>query len=176
MDKNSFWHIVESSKINLKVYCPEEHTKCLKRELNQLSLDELSSFETTRWKLMNQSYTCSLWDASVLITKDDSDEVFYGFRTGLMFQGEDVFLNSIRLPDQVLSNLWGVDKFEDCASLGYAAQVVYEEKTGDTESSIPLLDEKITFPVGEPRGKSISHESELLRERYPKLYKQYIEQ
>lgn len=175
MDRDSFWQLVESAKIDSQKYCPREHTNKLVKELSQLSLEELSCFETIRWQLLCQSYTCKLWDASIIITKDESDETFHGFRTGLMFQGENVFLRSIKLPDQVLADLWGVEKFKDCATLGYAAQVVYEKKTGCKESSIPLVEEEISFPTGEPSGCSLGHESELLKKSYPRLYKKYAE-
>ena len=160
MDAQQFWDIIEMIKDS------EEPEEDIKKQLNQLTPEELVSYQEHFDRFFENAYRWDLWGAAYIIEGGCSDDGFTDFRYGLISKGKKLYEASIKHPDDLADF-----DFEDSFSnelFGYSALDVYEEKTGKETPRKPF--EQPEDPVGEKWDFDDENEN---KKRLPRLWEKY---
>ncbi|MGD9683279.1 MAG: DUF4240 domain-containing protein [Candidatus Obscuribacterales bacterium] len=167
MKEDRFWTIVESAR-GTGTYSVEEHLSALKHVLSDLTDRELAEFQLLLYQLQAKAYSWDLWGAAVVINGGCGDDGFTDFRTGLIFQGRDLFEKALDDPDS-LCELENAPNLIEYELLGYAADYVFEERTGQIDlwshfDEVTSVYKPVQDPTGEPWG-----DDDELEGRFPQL-------
>ncbi len=130
MDQTQLWRIIEQAKQESQGD-GQRQVQLVEEALQQLSLEEIETFERIYQAFHNRSYSKRLWKAIHTFTGFVSDDNFHYFRAWLISRGEGIFCEVMRHPDRVSEFVdpdgEGEWTLED---LNYAAYKVYEHLTG----------------------------------------------
>ncbi len=160
MDIDGFWTIVDSLKD------AKDREGMLREKLEELSDEEVSSFQEHFDKLFDQAYDWKLWGAAYLINGGCSDDSFMDFRYGVITRGRDLFERATSDPDSLSELNIDFDKLFD-ETIAYVAAEVYESRGHDR---IPRLESA----VGEPKGEEWDFDDESEnRKHLPRLTEKY---
>lgn len=129
MDENTFWQIIEKSRIGCDRFAEEQLCANLTKCLEELTPEQISCFEYIFELKMLQSYNWDLWAVAYIIGQGCSDDGFDYFRYWLIAQGKDYFYKAIE-DAQFVAN--SIDPGQDPSFelVSYCANEVYEEKAG----------------------------------------------
>jgi len=176
VDNKQFWSIIEKSSEHIEK--SSEHAAsgqdaqvaALRDVLQELTVDEIVSFQRCFDELMIESYHWDLWGAAYVIRGGCSDDGFQDFRSWLISKGESVYSEALRDPETLAAAI--VDGDDDCQfeEFQYVASQVWERKTRKDLSRFPTLDSE--YPES-PSGEEWSEEGDDLERRFPKLWKRF---
>jgi Protein of unknown function (DUF4240) len=173
MNEDEFWEIVERTLAY--VDDPDEQTKALEAELQSLDLDTIVSFDLYMNKLMFEAYSSELWCAAYVIQGGCSDDEFSSFCYWLISRGRAVFENTVRNPDHLADVFQeGIPRDVDLVSFGYAAEVAFENNTGESIGYY-LKAERIEFEIGQRNEIQFNwteDDPESMRKICPRLFAQ----
>jgi len=102
MDKDIFWQIIEKSKQADKMNNLYDRCTILQEELYNLSCEDILIFKAIFDTYHQLSYKMRLWAAAFVINSGCSDLAFEYFRAGLIIQGKDVYLNTLKNPEYLV--------------------------------------------------------------------------
>ncbi|WHX50924.1 DUF4240 domain-containing protein [Paenibacillus woosongensis] len=176
-----FWEFIDQSKKQ-----GSEQVGWLARELSKKELKEIIDFEVELQKMMDQSYTSSLWGAAFVIMGGCSDDGFDYFRGWLISRGEEVYNGAINNPEFLAGyfteeNLMEDEyapQMEEILSVGLDAYIY--KKTGEFEYNDEIHTEFLHelenrgYQI-EPAELDLDWEEEDLEVRYPLLWSRFGE-
>jgi hypothetical protein len=128
MDEPTFWRLIEAAQAESGGDGDEQAAR-LQEKLEALPADEIIAFDTLLDEIVARAYRNDLWAAAYVINGGCSDDCFEYFRGWLIAQGERVFNDALRDPEETLLTAAGEGDIENEAIL-YAAYGAYEAKTG----------------------------------------------
>ncbi len=159
MDIDQFWSIVEEIKDE------QNPVDSLAERLEQLTPQEIISFNEHLYDLHDKAFIWDLWGAAYIIQGGCSDDGFMDFRFGLISRGKEVFERTIENPDSLAD-------LDDCISyeeFGTAAIEAYEVVVGDEIPSIRHI------YATEPSGERWDFDNlDECSKRLPRLYERYL--
>lgn len=123
MTIDEFWHLIDKGKDSKE---PEE---MVADELNELSLEDLISYQKHFEDLSARAYQWKLWGAAYIICGGCSDDGFMDFRFGLISKGREIFEAAVKNPDY-LAELDLDDSIQN-ELFGGLALNAYEDKSGN---------------------------------------------
>jgi len=128
MNTDEFWGIVDrvhaGSPDNMDAKC-----RGLERELRELSVNELHSFDQHFCKFWHEADTWNLWGAAVVICGGCSDDSFMDFRATLISVGRSVFETALADADSLAG--FDIDPaWAQYEGYQYVACHIYEELVG----------------------------------------------
>lgn len=127
IDKDSFWTLIAESK-----QCCGQNTELaadwLCEQLGGMFPEEIVRFHAIFHCYHTAADRFGLWSAAVVMQDGCSDDGFMDFRSWLIAQGKDVYLNAMNDPDSLAElNIAGNSY---CESVAYVASYAYEKRTG----------------------------------------------
>jgi hypothetical protein len=134
MDRQQFWDMVEAAKSGSDGDCSRQAELVLEA-LQELSIDDIVSFDWILGQLQAESYRADLWAAAYLIHGGCSDDGFEYFRGWLIAQGRELFESVLHDPDLLASRpevLDGPDPSRNlwCEKILGVADAAFEAVTG----------------------------------------------
>lgn len=138
MNISEFWKLIDKVKNSDE---PEEDIKPI---IENLSPEEIRSYQDHFDTLHDQAYSWKLWGAAYLIGGGCSDDGFIDFRYGLISKGKDIYENAINDPDSLASIANEVEIENE--SFGYAALEAFEKLVGKEMPRRPS--EQPSEPIG----------------------------
>ncbi len=128
MDQMQFWQVIEQAKRDSQGD-DQRQVQLVEEALQQLSLEEIETFERIYEAFHGRSYSKRLWEAISTLSGFVSDDSFHYFRAWLIGQGEGLFREVMQFPGRVSEFIdaggdWWLEE------LNYAAYEVYERLTG----------------------------------------------
>lgn len=99
MNKDIFWQIIEKSKQADEMNNLYDRCDILQNELYSLSCEDILIFKAIFDIYHQLSYKMRLWAAAYVINSGCSDLAFEYFRAGLIIQGKEVYLNTLKNPE-----------------------------------------------------------------------------
>ena len=160
MDIQQFWNIIENVKSS------EEPEEAIKSQLNELTSEEIVSYQEHFDTLHERAYHWDLWGAAYIMEGGCSDDGFTDFRYGLISKGKDVYETVLTDPDSLADLDFGVEISNEL--FGYSALDVYEERTGNDMPRKTF--EQPEQPVGEEWDFDDMTEN---KNRLPKLFEKF---
>lgn len=165
MNESQFWALIADSRSEGRAGT-EGQSAWLSAHLEQLEAAQILEFERHYLKVFAKAYSWHLRDAASLLFGGCGDDSFMDFRAGLIAQGKEIYTGVFEQPDDLLTLLEDAEEtLLVGSSIGYAAQKIYESKTG---ACMPLMLELPDEMTGEQL------EDYDLEKRYPKLWEQSI--
>jgi hypothetical protein len=163
MTIEQFWGIVE------KVHGAaggDMDRKCelLERELRQLPLEEVRSFDAHFDECYDRAYSWELWAAAYIIGHGCSDDKFSDFRSTLISMGRQIFERALADPESF------ADMDYDAESADYEGYQYVPAKVGRE------LNGGLDFPRSRPHPEEPSGrcwDEDEVAKLYPKLAKKY---
>ena len=164
MDEDSFWKIIETSKLNSQGNYEKQQNE-LANELNKLDAIDILKFDNRFRTFRGNSYKWELWGAAYIMNGGCSDDRFSDFRGWLIGKGKDVYYNAMSNPE-TLETLNHDMEIDDWEGLSYVPMTCYEQKT---ENQMPKgIQENI-----EITGEEWEEEGDDLKNKYPKLWSKW---
>src|SRR5690606_12853514 len=161
MSEQVCWAIIERARQENTE--PEEIVEELLAILRKSSSDQIEAFERGRCRLMERSYTWTLWGAAYLINGGCSDDGFDYFRGWLLTRGREAFEAALADPDSLVEI---AQEDVECSEILYVAYQAYEEVTGSEVEGVQMdysdLGEGWDFDDAEP-----------MKRRYPRLWARF---
>lgn len=159
MNKEEFWQTIETVNRLVPDGNQEMVSKRMYEELVQHSPQDILDWYLISQEYLKAAYRNDLWAAATALGAHVSDDGFIDFRTWLISQGKDVYMDAMRDPDTLAKNPnIGMDmNFEGFA---YCAIEAYSEKldlAGKNEV-IKLYDELGSQKLSEQLAKEIQDE------------------
>jgi hypothetical protein len=172
MPADKFWRLIERAAKS--DHDPDAHVNALRAALQDLSLEEIISFEVAFRRYLNEAYTWDLWGAAYVINGGCSDDGFEYFRRWLVSKGRDVYEAALTDPDSLAQQdvQPGPDGDWEFEEIYYVARDVFEEKGGDGDVRDHSEPEAGMGGPG-PSGKPFEEDEEHLARRYPKLWQRF---
>ena len=172
MPSDEFWRVI--ARMVDPEHDPDAQIDALRSALQELSLDELISFETAFRRYLNQAYTWNLWGAAYVIHGGCSDDGFEYFRRWLVSRGRGIYEEALADPDSLarLNGQFGPDQTWEFEEIYYVAVDIFEQKGGEgdvRDYSEPEAGLDGRKPSGEPFAEDKAH----LAQRYPKLWHRF---
>lgn len=172
MPADQFWQIIERT-------APPDNDadaqmEALRVILDELSLDEIISFEIAFRCYLNAAYTWDLWGAAFVVQGGCSDDGFEYFRRWLVTRGRDTYDAGLANPDSLADfERWpGPFGLYDFEEIYYIAKRVFEEKGGKGDVRDYSEPEAGVGGPG-PSGEPFDEDEEHLARRYPKLWRRF---
>lgn len=159
MNKEEFWQTIDTVNRLVPDGNQEMVSKRMYEELVQHSPQDILDRYLISQEYLKAAYRNDLWAAATALGAHVSDDGFIDFRTWLISQGKDVYMDAMRDPDTLAKNPnIGMDmNFEGFA---YCAIEAYSEKldlAGKNEV-IKLYDELGSHKLSEQLAKEIQDE------------------
>ncbi len=129
MDQTQFWHIIEQAKVE-SAGDQARQVELVKDQLRALSLEEVGVFDRIFHAYHSRSYSAALW-RTLNELRDTGDDGYEYFRAWLIGQGQGVFSEVTQHPGR-LHEFIEADGDWWLEDLWYVAEMVYEEKTGQS--------------------------------------------
>jgi hypothetical protein len=164
MDAARCWQLIEATAPEGGAGT-EEHADAVAEALRTLEPDEIVAFDLFLHERLEEAYRWDLWAVAYVALGGCGDDSFEYFRLWLVAQGKDYFERALKDERRAVDNLAPGDEAE-CEALLYAAQEVYESKTGGSGLPSSYSPHK-TDPDGEPWSEETVHEL------YPELAKRF---
>jgi hypothetical protein len=171
MTNDQFWQIIETAH-RKAAGDPWEQGAIVGVALEELSEDEILSFDQILQGMLQRAYTFDLMMASFIILSHTSEDIFEDFRAWLILQGRNRFENAVQWPDTIAQFLRRSDVLRiNGESLLMAPATAYEHVTGkddfyDRVGDIP--DPVVVQDWPDTRAR--------FRRRFPALYDAYWNQ
>lgn len=126
MDKETFWNVIgEAGR------CMEGGWRAVleaaERKLMEFPAADIARWEEIRWVYMKLAYRNDLWVACAVARVHCTDDGFTDFRSWLIFQGRDVYMQVVRNPDS-LAEVEIPGEGVDFEEYGYVAARAYAHK------------------------------------------------
>lgn len=102
----------------------------IQEHLQDLTPDEIISFDSIFRELVYNAYDWKLWAAAYIVNGGCSDDCFMDFRGWLVAQGEEVYTKALKDPE-TLSEIENLEEDMEWEGYAYIASSVYEQKTGE---------------------------------------------
>jgi hypothetical protein len=131
MNEAQFWEFIETAKNKSNDF--EERAENLKKELSNLSNNDIKIFDDIYFDQIIRAYCWELWGAAYVINGGCPDDGFRCFCDFLISEGKEIFESALNHPDS-LAELHDIEDAE-LEEFGYIAMELYEEKTG---SELPI--------------------------------------
>ncbi len=164
MEESEFWKLVGRSRRGAS-NDGDLAVAVLRRQLNNLSREEIVAFDKLLREKLQASNTETLWAAAYLMNGGCSDDSFGYFRCWLVLQGQKIFDEALKDVNSLAKGKFGDPPF-GCESLLYLCPEVYEQKFSHSLLEPSLEPSKIiTFDLSEESVSSVA----------PKLFKKYAE-
>ena len=134
VDRESFWQLIAEAKQRF----PENmdaYEEWVKTQLKRMGTEETFNFFVIFYGYMDAACEYGLWTAASMIKEYGcGDDGFTDFRSWLIAQGKEVYLNALKNPDSLADvPVYGDSCFE---RFGYVADYAYEELTGKSVYSM----------------------------------------
>lgn len=174
MESEKFWALIAQMKSGCD--SRESHYESCKNVLQGLTENELVDFSVQLALLRDKAYDWNLWAAAYIINGGCSDDGFIDFRTGLVYQGKEVFESALKNPDSLV-DLAQAPELIEYELFAYAPEYVFEEReTADVDLGDLVYEKLYELPkVNSPHGEEWDEEDEdELRRRFPKLALKYL--
>ena len=135
MNKEEFWQTIES--VNRTV--PDgDHEMVVKRmceELSHHSPQDILDWHLILREYKNAAYRNDLWTASIALGAHASDDGFIDFRTWLISQGKNTYMDAMRDPDTLAANPhsgkeMNFEAFASCAIDAYREKLNLTDRDG----------------------------------------------
>ncbi|MFN7140275.1 MAG: DUF4240 domain-containing protein [Limisphaerales bacterium] len=162
MNLDEFWSIVE----RVHVAAPRDmDAKCrlLDRELRELPLEEVLSFEKHFSDCLFRAYDWGIWGAAFVINDGCSDDSFMDFRSTLISLGREAFENALVNPDS-LADVEIDAEWAAYEGYQYVAPNVYLERSGALPRNDISLPRNIT---------GVRFDEWAMSERFPRLVQKF---
>ncbi len=171
MELERFWTLVAAMRADSDSM--ELHYRSCDKMLKKLSNQELVEFSIQISLLQERAYDWNLWAAAYIINGGCSDDGFVYFRTGLIFQGKEVFEAALADPESLVEIDLAPELIE-YESFAYLPEYVFEEKNPDRTDFYDLTCEQLRLPEeNSPRGEEWEEDDSELKKRFPKLTEKY---
>lgn len=174
MDKAEFWKIIEYSiaKSNDNKL---EQEKIIIERLSMYNPEQIIEFEIIFRQLIIQADDFKIMAAQKIIEDYVSDDSYLYFRCWLIGKGEKIYMEALKNPDSLSSNI-NQDEESYFENLLYVATNAYKIKTGKKEEdeSFPrdiAIGKGLDYDFGAPPTKGVDWKEEELPTLYPKLWK-----
>jgi Protein of unknown function (DUF4240) len=146
VERHEFWQVIADAR-RVAGRDDDAFVAHLTRQLQDLPLPAVASFDGVQDDLLDEAYRSNLWAAAYVINGGCSDDGFLYFRAWLVAQGQQVFENALTDPASleqaiVLEPGWDAE-FEDFL---YVAREVYESRAG---VKLPLREKPFPQLIGE---------------------------
>lgn len=133
MNTELFWNIIDEAKQRADPKNQEAVLTATRQRLMELSARAIADWHQIKREYMNLSDRNDLWKASAKICDHCTDDGFRDFRSWLISQGKDVFMQVLENPDSLESmDLFHVDTsfelYDYVAYDAYAQKKALEEK------------------------------------------------
>ena len=157
-----FWNIIEQAK-SLAENDIEQRPVALKQILMGQTAEQIQRFEQIYREKLLEAYRWELWGAAYVIQGGCSDDSFDYFRDFLISEGQQIFAQALKSPD----DLAHIDLPDDVEleDFRYAIGDAYEAVTGQ---GLPV--NTVSFPA-EPAGQAWTEDQ--LNALYPQLCAKY---
>lgn len=149
MDKQEFWHIINFSKQNA-ADDNEIQEALLIKTLAQYAPNDIVEFECLLRQCLEEADDFTVMAAEKIIEGSVTDDSYIYFRCWLVAQGEEVFTEAVRNPDE-LSQVEADGLATDFEPLLYVSTAAYKIKTGQQE-------EDESFPRGRASERGLSYD------------------
>jgi Protein of unknown function (DUF4240) len=162
-----FWALIETSNLTADQWVRLE---ALRTELRNLPAEQVAEFDHVMAALHARAYRWDLWGAAYVIKGGASDDSFHYFRSWLIGKGRAVYEAALADPDS-LADVF-VDDDQDYAEfeeLGYVAQEIWSEKSGETQ----IPPSPFSRSQADPTGAPFEEGEKQLASRYPKLWARF---
>ena len=127
MTRDEFWNLIAESKAQT-VQNVDAQYDYLEKQLTSMGSEEALRFHGICYAYNDAAMKYGLWDAASCMLGGCSDDSFMDFRSWLVAQGKEVFMQALANPDSLASvELYGQGNFE---TLAYLGSTVYEQLTG----------------------------------------------
>lgn len=170
MPAEPFWRII--ARTIGQVRDPGAQVEALRVALNELTLDEIISFESAFRRYLNNAYTWDLWGAAYVINGGCSDDGFEYFRRWLVSRGRDTYETALADPEslaQLDAQPGDTCEFEE---FYYVALDVFKQKGGKGEVR-DHSEREAGLGGPEPSGEPFEEDEQHLARRYPKLWQRF---
>ena len=135
MNKDEFWETIE--RVNHLVPSGDQRVVVRKmcEELKNFSPNDILDWYCILLEYNNAAYRNDLWAACSALGAHDSDDGFIDFRTWLISQGKNVYMDAMRNPDTLAKNLhsgseMNFESFTSCATEVYKEKLSLAGKDG----------------------------------------------
>ena len=159
MNKEEFWRTIESVNHLVPDGNQEKVSKKMYEELVQHSPQEILDWYLISQEYLKAAYRNDLWAAATALGAHASDDGFIDFRTWLISQGKDIYMDAMRDPDTLAKNPHpGTDmNFE---GFTYSAIEAYGEKLSlaGKDGTIKLYDDLDKHKLSEQLVMEIQNE------------------
>lgn len=127
MDTETFWDLIE--KMNGK-YSEnlELGIEWLREKLEELPPEQVAGFICLFWSYREAANKYGLWSAAIVMKQECSIEEFMKFRTWLISQGKDIYMEVLKNPDFLVDIK--VPKLSNFEELSCVGNRVYMKRTG----------------------------------------------
>lgn len=166
MDISSFWELIDKAREDSRGD-PFKQADLLTKVLAQYPEEDILSYDSILWELMDKAYIADLWHAAYILCCGCSDDGFMDFRAWLIGQGEEIYEKALVNPES-LAEVVEPGQQTQVETLLYVATYAYEKKTGEDE--LPLMFRE----TPELKGTLLSDELSILA-RFPKLSSKFWE-
>lgn len=164
MERNEFWlHIQsahEQSQGNM-----DEKCELIKTAIEAMSPDKARAFSSLFEQAMQDAYTWELWGAAYVINGGCGDDTFSDFRAALVSRGRKIFEKAVEKPDSLTD-----EEFDEESWFYEGFQYAVHEAVESVSGESPLA---ITQMENEPTGEQWEEEPEILKAKYPALWKKF---
>lgn len=104
MNKEEFWKTIESVNHSVPDGNHEMVAKQMCEELLHYSPQDILDWHLILREYTNAAYRNDLWAACTALGAHSSDDGFIDFRTWLISQGKDIYMDAMRDPDTLAAN------------------------------------------------------------------------
>jgi len=162
MNDSEFWGIIRAAR-NAAGDDIEGRALALAQELEPLALDAIQSFQLTYDAHLERANRWPLWGAAYFLIGSCTDIDFRYFLDWLISEGREAYEATLQDPDSLAARS-ETDCFQ-LDSFGYAAQEVYESKSGEEIER--------DFPVESARPFGSEWDEDTMRRMFPRLAERF---
>ena len=164
MDMEAFWNVIEEANERSQGVM-ERKCELVRDAVAAMPPESAVAFSTHFDDLMRRAYTWDLWGAAYVINGGCSDDTFSDFRASLVSRGERAFERAVAAPDSLAD-----EAFDAGAWFFEGFQYAVHE---GAESAVSPQKLNIAPVPGEPSGAPWEESPDVLKARYPLLWKRF---
>lgn len=144
MNKEEFWKTIESVNHSVPDGNHEMVAKQMCEELLRYSPQDILDWHLILREYTNAAYRNDLWAACTALGAHSSDDGFIDFRTWLISQGKDIYMDAMRDPDTLAANPhagneMNFEAFSACAIDAYVDSALYLSQMDEIEHKLREL-------------------------------------
>lgn len=172
MDSTQFWTIIEKAK-NDNNGNQDEFIGLLQEKLENLSEEDIIEFESILREKIIEANHYNVIAAQKIIEGFVSDDSFLYFRCWLISQGQKIFEDTIKNPDN-LADIVKKNRNYEIEDLLYVTTFAFEKKTGrEEDENFPrdvCIEKGLDYDMLPNQTKGENWEEKDLPIRFPKLF------